>query len=224
MDRRLGSLFIVSVIDILGFGILIPLVPYMGVRFNAPPEWITPIMGSYSLCQLVAAPFWGRLSDRFGRRANVTFFAACCVATVLAYVFAPLSNAEYHTSEMILVITVIGGTGNLYFNLGNNTYTGGTTINSGTNVDPGSNSSFGTGTITVNNGTLTMNSALTFANNLVLNGNTSVIGNLASGTLNVGQQRHNGNLRLLELARIDNLPRRARRTTRGELDDGRASR
>ena len=68
MDRRLGSLFIVSIIDILGFGILIPLVPYMGVRFNAPPEWITPIMGSYSLCQLIAAPFWGRLSDRHGRR------------------------------------------------------------------------------------------------------------------------------------------------------------
>ena len=36
----------------------------------------------------------GHLSDRFGRRANVTFFAAACVATVLAYIFAPLSNTE----------------------------------------------------------------------------------------------------------------------------------
>ena len=81
MDRRLGSLFIVSVIDILGFGILIPLVPYMGVRFNAPAEWITPIMGSYSLCQLVAAPFWGRLSDRYGRRPILmTSLAGACVS------------------------------------------------------------------------------------------------------------------------------------------------
>jgi MFS transporter, DHA1 family, tetracycline resistance protein len=84
MDRRLGSLFIVSVIDILGFGILIPLVPYMGVRFNAPPEWITPIMGSYSLCQLVAAPFWGRLSDRYGRRPILmTSLAGACVSYLI---------------------------------------------------------------------------------------------------------------------------------------------
>src|ERR1700731_1772759 len=84
MDRRLGSLFIVSVIDILGFGILIPLVPYMGVRFNATPEWITPIMGSYSLCQLIAAPFWGRLSDRFGRRPILmSSLAGACVSYLI---------------------------------------------------------------------------------------------------------------------------------------------
>jgi len=84
MDRRLGSLFIVSVIDILGFGILIPLVPYMGVRFNAPPEWITPIMGSYSLCQLLAAPFWGRLSDRYGRRPILmSSLAGACVSYLI---------------------------------------------------------------------------------------------------------------------------------------------
>jgi len=84
MDRRLGSLFVVSIIDILGFGILIPLVPYMGVRFNAPPEWITPIMGSYSLCQLIAAPFWGRLSDRYGRRPILmTSLAGACVSYLI---------------------------------------------------------------------------------------------------------------------------------------------
>src|SRR6201990_1944955 len=84
MDRRLGSLFIVSVIDILGFGILIPLVPYMGVRFNAPPEWITPIMGAYSLCQLLAAPFWGRLSDRYGRRPILmSSLAGACVSYLI---------------------------------------------------------------------------------------------------------------------------------------------
>jgi MFS transporter, DHA1 family, tetracycline resistance protein len=84
MDKRLGSLFIVSIIDILGFGILIPLVPYMGVRFNAPPEWITPIMGSYSLCQLLAAPFWGRMSDRYGRRPILmTSLAGACISYLI---------------------------------------------------------------------------------------------------------------------------------------------
>jgi MFS transporter, DHA1 family, tetracycline resistance protein len=65
---RLGALFLFSVIDTLGFGILIPLVPYMADRFGAAPALITPILGSYSLCQLLAAPLWGRLSDRYGRR------------------------------------------------------------------------------------------------------------------------------------------------------------
>jgi MFS transporter, DHA1 family, tetracycline resistance protein len=87
MDKRLGSLFVVSVIDILGFGILIPLVPYMGVRFNATPAWITPIMGAYSLCQLVAAPFWGRLSDRYGRRPILmtSLVGACLSYLILGF-------------------------------------------------------------------------------------------------------------------------------------------
>ena len=84
MNKQLGSLFVVSVIDILGFGILIPLVPYMGVRFNTPPEWITPVMGAYSLCQLIAAPFWGRLSDRYGRRPILmTSLAGACVSYLI---------------------------------------------------------------------------------------------------------------------------------------------
>jgi MFS transporter, DHA1 family, tetracycline resistance protein len=84
MDKRLGSLFVVSVIDILGFGILIPLVPYMGLRFNAPPAWITPIMGAYSLCQLIAAPFWGRLSDRYGRRPILmTSLVGACISYLI---------------------------------------------------------------------------------------------------------------------------------------------
>jgi DHA1 family tetracycline resistance protein-like MFS transporter len=84
MKARLGSLFLVSVIDILGFGILIPLVPYMGVKFNTPPQWITPVMGAYSLCQFLAAPFWGRLSDRHGRRPILmSSLAGACVSYLI---------------------------------------------------------------------------------------------------------------------------------------------
>jgi DHA1 family tetracycline resistance protein-like MFS transporter len=78
------ALFIVCVIDILGFGILIPLVPYMADRFGASPGVITPILGAYSLCQLVAAPFWGRLSDRFGRRPILmSSLAGACLSYVI---------------------------------------------------------------------------------------------------------------------------------------------
>ena len=81
LNRQLGALFLVSVIDVLGFGILIPLVPYMAVRFGASPQAITPILGSYSLCQLLAAPLWGRLSDAYGRRAIlITSLAGACLS------------------------------------------------------------------------------------------------------------------------------------------------
>ena len=80
-NKQLGSLFLVSVIDILGFGILIPLVPYMAHRYGAPPAVITAIFGVYSLCQFIAAPFWGRLSDRFGRRPIlISSLAGACVS------------------------------------------------------------------------------------------------------------------------------------------------
>jgi MFS family permease len=84
LNKRLLALFGVSVIDILGFGILIPLVPYMADRFGIAPQWITPILGAYSLFQFLSAPFWGRLSDRHGRRMILmTSLGGACVSYVM---------------------------------------------------------------------------------------------------------------------------------------------
>jgi DHA1 family tetracycline resistance protein-like MFS transporter len=84
LPRQLAALFLFCILDTLGFGILIPLVPYMADRFGTPPQFITPILGSYSLCQLLAAPWWGRLSDRLGRRpVLMTSLAGACASYVL---------------------------------------------------------------------------------------------------------------------------------------------
>jgi len=84
MKTSLRPLFIICVIDVLGFGILIPLVPYMAERFGIEPQLITPILGAYSLCQLIAAPLWGRLSDRYGRRPILMLsLAGACVSYVM---------------------------------------------------------------------------------------------------------------------------------------------
>ena len=84
MRRQLAALFLFCVIDTLGFGILIPLVPYMADRFGTAPQFITPVLGSYSLCQLLAAPWWGRLSDRYGRRPILmSSLAGACLSYVL---------------------------------------------------------------------------------------------------------------------------------------------
>jgi DHA1 family tetracycline resistance protein-like MFS transporter len=66
--KQLLPLFFIVVVDLLGFGIIIPLFPFMGVRMGLTPAEITLTLGAYSACQLIAAPFWGALSDRYGRR------------------------------------------------------------------------------------------------------------------------------------------------------------
>jgi MFS family permease len=82
--RQLAALFVFCVIDTLGFGILIPLVPYMADRFGVAPQFITPVLGSYSLCQLLAAPHWGHLSDRYGRRPILmSSLAGACLSYVM---------------------------------------------------------------------------------------------------------------------------------------------
>jgi DHA1 family tetracycline resistance protein-like MFS transporter len=100
--KPLYILFIVCIIDVLGFGVLIPLVPYMGVRFGASPGVITAILGSYSLCQLLAAPLWGRLSDRYGRRPILTSsLAGAC----LSYVILGLAHGLF----MLLLARMLAG-------------------------------------------------------------------------------------------------------------------
>jgi MFS transporter, DHA1 family, tetracycline resistance protein len=55
-------------IDLLGFGIVIPLLPLYAERFEATPFTIGLLFASYSLAQFVFSPIWGRVSDRVGRR------------------------------------------------------------------------------------------------------------------------------------------------------------
>jgi MFS family permease len=55
-------------IDLLGFGIIIPILPLYAEDFGATPRTIGLLVAAYSLAQFILAPVWGRLSDRFGRR------------------------------------------------------------------------------------------------------------------------------------------------------------
>ncbi|MFP5332672.1 MAG: MFS transporter [Acidimicrobiia bacterium] len=55
-------------VDLLGFGIIIPLLPLYAERFGASPFTIGLLFASYSLAQFVFSPIWGRISDRVGRR------------------------------------------------------------------------------------------------------------------------------------------------------------
>ncbi|MGB8519973.1 MAG: MFS transporter, partial [Candidatus Tumulicola sp.] len=68
MIRKLLPILGVTFIDIIGFSMLIPMLPYFVTHFGASPFTVGVLFGTFSLCQLVTAPLWGHVSDRFGRK------------------------------------------------------------------------------------------------------------------------------------------------------------
>ena len=68
-------IFITVFIDLVGFGIVIPVLPFYaeGTKFGANPRQVGLLFASYSVMQLVFAPVLGRLSDRYGRRPVLLF-------------------------------------------------------------------------------------------------------------------------------------------------------
>lgn len=64
----LAIIFVTVFIDLLGFGIVLPLLPRYAKAFNATPWELGLLMASFSAMQLIFAPIWGGVSDRIGRR------------------------------------------------------------------------------------------------------------------------------------------------------------
>ncbi len=64
----MGVVFLTLFLDLLGFGIILPVQPFYAESFGASATVVTLIGACYSLMQFLFAPFWGRLSDRIGRR------------------------------------------------------------------------------------------------------------------------------------------------------------
>ena len=61
-------IFMTVFIDLIGFGIIIPLLPFYAETYGATALTVGLLSTSFSFMQFVFAPFWGRLSDRIGRR------------------------------------------------------------------------------------------------------------------------------------------------------------
>lgn len=93
---RLGIVALTMFLDLLGFGIIIPLMPRFAESFGATPLAYGLLGASYSLMQFLFVPVWGRLSDRVGRRpillisiaGSVLSFLLLGTARSLAMLFA----------------------------------------------------------------------------------------------------------------------------------------
>jgi len=83
-------LFVTIFIDLLGFGLIIPILPIFALELQASSLQIGLIAGLYSLMNFVFAPFWGTLSDKIGRRPVMLI---SIFITMLAYVFFAFTNS-----------------------------------------------------------------------------------------------------------------------------------
>ncbi|MDE1171900.1 MAG: MFS transporter [Verrucomicrobium sp.] len=98
----LFTLFLVVFIDLIGFGLIMPLLPYFGRHYGASGAMVGWLFGSFSLMQFLFAPIWGRLSDRIGRRPIMTVSLAGSTASYLILAFS-------HQFWLILASRVLAG-------------------------------------------------------------------------------------------------------------------
>ena len=71
--KPFGLLFMIVLVDMIGFGIMIPLLPFYARKFEASNIEVTLLLSVYAFCQFVAAPVLGSLSDKVGRRPVLIF-------------------------------------------------------------------------------------------------------------------------------------------------------
>ena len=95
-------IFVTVFIDLLGFGIIIPLLPFYAESFGASAFTIGLLGTSYSLMQFLFSPIWGRWSDRIGRKPIILvgLMGSCLSYLALALAFS---------LPMVFLARIIGG-------------------------------------------------------------------------------------------------------------------
>lgn len=97
----LGVIFLTVFIDLVGFGLVIPLLPSYSRDFGATGLETGLLFGVYSLMQLIFAPWWGALSDRIGRRPVLLVSIA---AGTLAYALFAVASGLTGRSALLLIV------------------------------------------------------------------------------------------------------------------------
>ncbi len=67
-DKRLYIIFLITFTEVLGFSMVLPLIPFLGLELGLTYSQIGLIISVFSICQLFASPITGKLSDYFGRK------------------------------------------------------------------------------------------------------------------------------------------------------------
>ena len=102
VTRPLLIIFLTIFVNLVGFGIIIPLLPFYAETFGASPYVIGLLFAVFSLCQLAAAPALGDLSDRYGRRPVLIF---SLIGTVVSFVMLAVA----HSVAMLFAARIVDG-------------------------------------------------------------------------------------------------------------------
>jgi MFS family permease len=81
-------IFLTIFIDLVGFGIIIPTMPFIARDLGADIKSLGLLMSVYSFMQFLFSPFWGSLSDRYGRRPIILISLLGCAGSFLVFAFA----------------------------------------------------------------------------------------------------------------------------------------
>ena len=101
----LTLIFLTVFIDLLGFGILIPILPtFATVKLKMDETTIGIVLAAYSLMQFVFNPLFGKLSDKFGRKPIITI---CLFLNAIGYIIF----AYTHSFELLIISRIVGGIG-----------------------------------------------------------------------------------------------------------------
>lgn len=99
-------IFSIVVIDAVGFGIVIPILPFLSPALGGDAQDVALIMVTYSVAAGLVGPFWGRLSDRIGRR-NV--LVVCLVGAAVAYLVMAHATALWQVYLARLMAGIFAG-------------------------------------------------------------------------------------------------------------------
>jgi len=98
----LGTILLIVFIDLIGFGMIIPILPLYASKFAAPEWQIGFLLASYSFMQFLAAPVLGYFSDRFGRKPILLI---SLIGSAIGY----LIMANAHSLGMLFIARIIAG-------------------------------------------------------------------------------------------------------------------
>ncbi len=101
-DKRLYVIFLIIFTEVLGFSMVLPLVPFLGLSLGLTPLQIGLIISVFSICQLFASPITGKLSDNFGRKP---LFILSQIGTFIGFIFLGFAT----TAILLIVARLIDG-------------------------------------------------------------------------------------------------------------------